>query len=340
MAVGNLFLGTARKKLGDVVFYRTEGQQRSRVRNRNPKNPKSAKQSVQRMVLATAAKMASAYEPIVNHSFEGVPIGAKSVQMFRKKAMNALRSAAAAYLNVPITEGAAADFAIKGSPIIGALDRLQISQGRLPMAEYTADDATVDITLAAALSSASITTQEAYVAELAKLGLAPGDQITYVVMSQNINVVVASATIDDVVEQDFAQQIGFCRLTFVSELPDEFSGTLLSGTSINPALIEESFGALPSFTTTTVETTNYLRATFSSVLPAGYNIMEAGVIRSQRHDGGWYYSSCYMVANLTSFDANDAYPTYMTYMDGVATIDVGSKYYLQHAVAAPFGRGE
>lgn len=336
---GNIFMGTARGKLGDSVFYRTGGQQRARVKV-TPKNPRSAKQAVQRMVLATAAKMASAYEPIVNHSFQGVATGAKSVQLFRSKAMKALRSSAAAYLNTPVTEGAAANFAIKGAPIVGALEGLQISQGRLTMNAFSASDKYVEVALTSALSSAAITTQAAYEAELAKLGIAPGDQLTFVVMSRNPSEVVATATIDNITESDYAEAIGFCRVTFVAELPELFSGTLLSGTAINPALIEESFGNLPAFSDVTITDSHILRADFTAVLASGYDILTAGVIRSQRSDAGWLYSTCYMARNTSALDENDAYPTYFTYMDGYATIDVGSKFYLQHAVAAPFARGE
>lgn len=339
MATGNLFLGTARRKLGDVVLYRTGGKQRSRVRV-IPKNPKSAKQAIQRMVLATAAKMASAFEPIVNHSFQGVPVGAKSVQLFRQKAMNALRSAAAYAIDQTIEDSPAADFAIKGSPIIGALEGLQVSRGALSMQPFTASTNALDIALTDALSATAITTQEAYAAELAKFGLTPGDQLTYIVLSQNNSEIVASAIIGESTENDFAQQIGFCRVTFKAELPDNFSGTLLDGTAINPALIEESFGALPAFSDETLTAGHVLRASFAGVLATGYVLMTAGAIRSQRNGSDWDYSTCFMVRDVATLDANDATPTYMTYMDGVATIEVGGKYYLQHAVATPFAAGE
>jgi hypothetical protein len=71
MAKGNMFLGTAAGKLGDVVFYRTAGQQASRVRIRNPKNPRSAMQLLQRTILKTSSSAFSFMQNICNHSFEG-----------------------------------------------------------------------------------------------------------------------------------------------------------------------------------------------------------------------------------------------------------------------------
>ena len=340
MAKGIDILGTLRGKRGGVVYYRRSGEQVSRPKV-TPKNPRSAKQAVQRMVLATAAKMASAYEPIVNHSFEGVTEGAKSVQKFRRYAMNALRSAAAAYLNDPSAVSRAANFAIKGAPVVGAMDGLQLSLGRLGMNGFSLADNSIHIVMRDAFSSTNITTQAAYEAELAKLGIEPGDQLTFVTQLVN-ETIVASATIEGGSEvSNFGQLVRFARVTFKSELPAEFSGTILSGTEINPALIEEQYGILPAFAEgTTSGGGKYLGCSFANVLPADNNVQTAGVIRSKLNEGKYYYSSCFMQADATYLDANDADPVYYTYMDGVATIDVGSTLYLQHAVAAPFVAGE
>lgn len=340
MAKGNIFIGTARGKLGDNVLYRSGGEQRSRIRV-TPKNPRSAKQAVQRMVLATAAKLAAAYEPIVNHSFEGVTEGAKSVQLFRKYAMNALRSAAVVYLNDPSAVERAASFAMKGAPVIGAMDGLQVSQGKLSINGYSVGDGKVSMVLKSALSSAAITTQAGYITELAKLGIEPGDQLTYVVECCNFDDPVASAQIDGVTYNNYAQQVRFCRVVFKSVIPDEFSGTLISGGSINPALIEESYGALPAFSeTTNTGGQHLLTANFADVLPMGYELILGGIIRSQKVDGAFKYSSCFLGCDTSLMDENNANDMYPTYMDGVAEVNVGSQLYLQHAVAAPFAAGE
>ena len=56
MAKGNMLLGYSRGSVGDVVFYRDGGLQRTRARNRNPRNPKSSRQMLQRSLMANCVK--------------------------------------------------------------------------------------------------------------------------------------------------------------------------------------------------------------------------------------------------------------------------------------------
>lgn len=56
MAKGNMLMGYSRGSVGDVTFARIKGQQIARARNRNPKNPKTSKQSIQRGRFAAAVK--------------------------------------------------------------------------------------------------------------------------------------------------------------------------------------------------------------------------------------------------------------------------------------------
>lgn len=105
MATGNLFLGTARKKLGDIVLSRRNGKQISRVRV-TPKNPQSDMQTLSRLAMSTATKTAAALGQIVDHSFQGVPYGQKSVNHFVKNASKILRSFAVAAYNGENSEAA------------------------------------------------------------------------------------------------------------------------------------------------------------------------------------------------------------------------------------------
>lgn len=56
MAKGNMLLGYSRGSVGDVTFYRSGGSQRQRARNRQPNNPRTARQMTQRSVFANAVK--------------------------------------------------------------------------------------------------------------------------------------------------------------------------------------------------------------------------------------------------------------------------------------------
>ena len=339
MAKGIDINATLKGKRGGVVYYRRLGEQVSRVKV-TPANPKTAKQAVQRMVLATAAKMASAYEPIINHSFEGTPVGTQSVQEFRSYAMHALRSAAAYVLNDVGEDIPVAEFAIKGAPIVGALNNLQISRGSLGMNGYVVEDGDMKIVLASALSQ-SITTQAGYEAELRKLGCAPGDQLTFVCLEQSSQV-VASFTKDDYTVNNYAQLVRFARVVFKAELPDDFSGGLLDGTAINAALIQETLGTLPAFSEGTTSGGGIaLVAAFDNVLDTGYQVEALGLIRSQKQlNGKFKYSTGYMDDANPDSGYNNARSVYQSYMNNVGEINVGDELYLRHAVASPFEVGE
>lgn len=82
MARGNLFLGMGRGSVGDVTFYRSDGQQLSRARNRQPRNPKTQAQSYQRAVMATVVKAYQAGKEIFDHAFQGYSVGAQCQRQF------------------------------------------------------------------------------------------------------------------------------------------------------------------------------------------------------------------------------------------------------------------
>ena len=90
MAKGNLLLGTAKNSVGDVVMYRREGAQITRVRVRNVKNPKTDAQSFQRAIMAPIAKFYSPLSVVLERSFEGLS-KAKSHNKFNQVNANLAR---------------------------------------------------------------------------------------------------------------------------------------------------------------------------------------------------------------------------------------------------------
>lgn len=82
----------SRGSVGDVTFYRSRGQQLSRARNRNPRNPKTQSQVIQRAILATASQSYSRLKSIVDHSWQGVAYGGQSQSYFLSKALDIIRS--------------------------------------------------------------------------------------------------------------------------------------------------------------------------------------------------------------------------------------------------------
>ncbi|MBQ8837651.1 MAG: hypothetical protein IJ002_09155 [Clostridia bacterium] len=91
MAKGNLFLGKARGKVGDVVFSNLNGIQISRAYQPQVKNPKTTPQLVQRASFATVSLASSIMADIVDHSFDGIAEGPLNRQEFVRANMNLMR---------------------------------------------------------------------------------------------------------------------------------------------------------------------------------------------------------------------------------------------------------
>lgn len=72
MAEHNLFLGTARKSVGDVTLMRRAGRQIARVRLRTISNPKSEAQAIQRNFVAPVARFYAPFKKVLARSFEGL----------------------------------------------------------------------------------------------------------------------------------------------------------------------------------------------------------------------------------------------------------------------------
>lgn len=99
MARGNIFLGMGRGSVGDVTFYRSEGQQLSRARNRKPRNPKTQGQLYQRAIMATVVKAYQAGQAIFDHSFQGYSKGSGCQRQFTSLNAKLLREKVAFDLN-------------------------------------------------------------------------------------------------------------------------------------------------------------------------------------------------------------------------------------------------
>ena len=166
MAKGNLFLGTAAKSVGDVVMYRREGAQVSRVRVRKIANPKTDAQCLQRAFMSACVKF---YQPLANvldRSWQGKS-RAKSYAAFLKA--NAPKVRAAGY------------YLPKGSGFVAL--PLQISNGTISPASLTGSDATEvtwRLTLSAEQLQANITTVADFSAILVGSGYKKDDVVTVV----------------------------------------------------------------------------------------------------------------------------------------------------------------
>lgn len=326
--ISSPWVGISKGKLGEGVYYHANGRQLARARNRQPANPRTDKQAVQRMVLASAAKAIAALRPLYDHSAESVQVGQQSIFHWQRVLTQGFRAAAAAEFVTPDSVPAA-DFAIKGAPIVALYENMPMSEGRLTFRPIIS---LIDSLLSLSLSeplSAGFVTQAEYAAELAKLGVEPGDQLTFVYIAHNLSQPVATYGR----ETNTASVARYARITFKSQIPEGFSGGLLRATGgisqINPDIIERREGAFP-FVTATEESLD-----FGPTLPAGFRCLAATIVRSQlQTNGKTWYNSAKFVADSDNFDRNNASLVYPSYMDNAEGIDVGSPLYLKNAIVS------
>lgn len=140
MAKGNLFLGYAAGKVGDVVFSRMDGEQVARARNRSPKNPRTALQLLQRVVMKTNSAAYSLMREICDHSFQGLQQGTPNQSRFSMLNVAMLRNRLAEVINsgdaADILNSTEANFASKSSTL-APINAYRISEGTIPSLAVT-----------------------------------------------------------------------------------------------------------------------------------------------------------------------------------------------------------
>lgn len=138
MASGNLFLGQARRSVGDVTFYRTRGVQRSRVRVRQIANPRSFAQMRQRAVVANISRLYSIGRELFDHSYQGYKQGQDNQLRFQRVNISRLQNLIAS----DITEGrtyyqAQGRVGARGLAVPVPFVGLQVSEGSLLQDYFT-----------------------------------------------------------------------------------------------------------------------------------------------------------------------------------------------------------
>lgn len=121
MSKSNMLLGLAKGKVGDLVFYRDGGEQRTRTRV-IPKNPRTIAQMAQRVKIANVSGLYRAAAGIFADSFSNRPSNQSGYNVFASVAI-----AHAPYL----TKEQAAAAAVLPQPAM-------VSRGVLPSLEYRA----------------------------------------------------------------------------------------------------------------------------------------------------------------------------------------------------------
>lgn len=203
MSKGNLFLGTASGKVGDVVFSRQGGEQITRVRNRSPKNPQTPLQMAQRVIMSTVGKAYSLMAPIADHAFQGRSEGTMCQSRFTELNIALLRRAAADALNdgsaEAIITSQATNFNGKGDSLV-ALNPFIISEGSLPSPRLQEVAGGVGVRLGISTTLATVT----YGDIINALGAQRGDQLTLVLLTTDQT--------EAGVDAGFANGFHFCRI--------------------------------------------------------------------------------------------------------------------------------
>lgn len=206
MAKGNLFLGMGRGSIGDVTFYRADGQQLSRVRNRRPKNPKTQAQLYQRAIMATVVKAYQAGKAIFDHSFEGFSVGAQCQRQFMSLNAKMLRQLVATDINTPIaTDNQKARVVAPGVSVPVANPYI-ISRGSYQQNLFVYDTTRQVFVLP------DPTTNETVAQYAARVGLVAGDIYTFVIFAEKKDIAYESSVHDDVLSLLNYCSFGFVRL--------------------------------------------------------------------------------------------------------------------------------
>lgn len=179
MAKGNPFLGFARGSVGDMTFYRSEGEQITRARNRHPRNPRTARQAITRAVNSSVSRIYSAGQVIFDHSFQGIKPGAATQRKFMSINNRILRQMVLSDLANGTSK---ARLGVPGVTVAVPCDGIMISDGNYPVVFFSWDAASKCF-----LSPNPATTpgaEDLTVAQFAEqFGLVAGDIFTFGALS-------------------------------------------------------------------------------------------------------------------------------------------------------------
>ena len=275
MSKGNMLLGHARGKVGDLVFSRVNGQQVTRARAAVVKNPQTEAQMIQRILLNTVIQAYSRMSEICDHSFEGVQTGQKSMSAFMRKNLNQLRTFVASERESGHFFDEIYSFSPLGSNRF-AMNEYIIASGTLP-AVTTSVDSSLGGIVAISASGAGLT----YADVINSLGIQRGDQLTFIIQE---------AWSDGRAAFKFARVILDPRDADGNEL--SLDTLFLTGTAINQ----------PNSKNETEDITfNYTNGQLRFYFEQGTSFGAAVIVSRQRTDGTWLRSN-------TSIVLEDAMP--------------------------------
>lgn len=166
-------MGMGRGSVGDVTFYRADGQQLSRARNRKPRNPKSNAQLIQRAISATIVQAYKAGSVIFDHSFEGKSVPSGSQRAFLSINMRKLREQVLSEINAADPKSTSASV-VSPRSVYPVPNAYRISEGSLVQQLF-------DVTLSTGTLKANLKayeSDETIAQYLSRLGISAGEIYT------------------------------------------------------------------------------------------------------------------------------------------------------------------
>ena len=234
MAKGNLFLGMGRGSVGDVTFYRADGQQLSRARNRKPRNPKTNAQLIQRAISATIVQAYKAGSIIFDHSFEGKSVPAGSQRAFLSTNMRKLRQEVLADIASSSPAAETDSSVVSPRSVYPVPNAYRISEGSLIQNVFEVNGGEDDVLMVLPVSFSNSETLGQF---LSRLSVTAGEIFTIVSFG------VGNGSRNDLVSPQCT--FGFMRLTVKESALT--SATLMSAATFQDAFTIDTAGAnLPS----------------------------------------------------------------------------------------------
>lgn len=310
MAKGNMLLGQARGKIGDLVFSRNNGKQVIRARAAVVKNPQSEAQIVQRIILNTVAQAYSKMIAIVDHSFEGVQVGQQTMSAFMATNLNRLRRTVSAYQQEHGSLNGIYSFTPLGSKEL-SINPFVVAMGSLnpiiPAAFANNNDGEACVVLNLPGKPAELT----YETFIEAFNLQRGDQVTFIQMTH-----------DDVQGIMF----GYNRIILDPQDNQGISAPLSS-----PLFVDDAVNYPNERNNGSFARVMYSDGSLLFSVGSGTPVASAIIVSRQKADGSWLRSNAalYVTPDVALYGQYDLLSALNAFYSG--GIDFASDYYLNNA---------
>lgn len=321
--------GVMRGRVGSTVY--RKGQNATTASQYQPQvsNPKSDAQCIQRAAFNTAVQAQSALASIVDHSHKSLSGKRANLQRFVKDNTELLRAILIKdYKGENVPEVL---LNLKGVPGIQPAP-YRVSEGSLPFRPTIwvgGSDTEAGINIGGTIAT-GINSQETYAAVLRNLGIAPGDQLSLILIVSAGEIAGSYNPMGTRLYKNYQCHVLASRVTFKAQIPEGFSGELSTDNRWNPDLVvtEEGDMAIGDSTSASV------LALTDGRMMAGEKIVAAVVIRSALDINGKFdYSTSSMIA--ARFDPFDMDPKFAAQSYGPGqSVRLGDQPFLDNPVQA------